>query len=105
MNVKRRFEIKIRIDNDSNCWIWMAGSKDKNRKYGIFQIGNKGYRAHRVSMYLYKGFDLNSKEQINHKCNTTSCVNPDHLYIGTQSENMKDWHKKLGHIMNEKEIK
>ena len=89
MTLKCRFERHVRIQEDG-CHIWIGG---KNRDgYGHFKINGKTYKAHRVARYIYKGFNLNSKININHKneCNNSSCINPEHTYEGTQRNNMED---------------
>ena len=84
-----RFE-KLFIKNC--CWIWIG---DKNPQgYGI--VRNKNGRregAHRISYRFYRGnfpFHL----QVCHKCDNSSCVNPDHLFLGTQKDNMIDMYRK-----------
>ena len=46
-------------------------------------------KAHRMGYVLYKG-EIPHKLQVLHRCDTTSCVNPDHLYTGTHRDNMDD---------------
>lgn len=61
-----------------------------NKRYGMISFNDKMIPVHRISAMLYLGFDIKSANQINHKCPNTRCFNPEHLYIGTQSDNMKD---------------
>ncbi len=85
-SIKERFESKIELIPFHTCWEW-TGCKSKG--YGLFQINRRSVRAHRFSYKLYKGdFDENLK--ILHSCDNPSCVNPDHLRVGTQVENIKD---------------
>lgn len=72
--------------SDSGCWEWQ---KSKYSGYGKTFIKGKGKQAHRASWEIFVG-DIPKGMQVNHKCHNRSCINPDHLYIGTQKENMKD---------------
>lgn len=99
MNIKEKFLNKIKINTITNCWLW---TDELHNKYGRFKINKKMYRAHRVSMHIFKNFDLNSELQINHKiiCINKHCVNPNYLYIGTQIDNMKDVVKRGGNQLH-----
>lgn len=69
-----------------DCHIW-KGSLGNG--YGIFYINGCTYRAHRAS-YEHKYGPIPDKLFICHKCNTKQCINPEHLYAGTSSDNAKD---------------
>jgi hypothetical protein len=74
---------------DTPCWIWTA---TKNRR-GYGQIGVRASRpasAHRVSWELANGPISDPSLHVLHKCHNTSCVNPNHLYLGTCQENARD---------------
>jgi hypothetical protein len=82
---KCRFFAKV-IKTES-CWIWTS---TKNRKgYGTIKWGPKDKKAHRVSYLIHKG-DIPDGKIIMHSCDNPSCVNPDHLKIGTDQENISD---------------
>lgn len=79
---------KRRIEGD--CWIWTGSN---NGRYGEIRFGRKLYKIHKVAAAVYLGYVLDehdSKYQVNHKCPNKLCFNPEHLYIGTQGENLKD---------------
>jgi hypothetical protein len=74
---------------DTPCWTWTAA---RNRR-GYGQIGVRASRpaaAHRVSWELANGPISDSSLGVLHRCNNTSCVNPDHLYLGTPQQNADD---------------
>ena len=86
-NVRERFEDKVDKESDNPCWVWTGASNDQG--YGRLQVGDRLAYAHRVSYQLFVG-DIPEGGQINHECHNEPCVNPDHLYAGTQSENVSD---------------
>ena len=69
----------------SGCIIW-TGDADKNG-YGWITIGGKKQYTHRVSHWVFKG---QPNYFVCHTCDVPSCINPDHLYDGTNSQNMQD---------------
>jgi hypothetical protein len=79
-----------------NCWIWKAAIKTtdiEHQKYGVFGIGKKTVRAHRFSWTLHFG-EIPKGMFVLHRCDNSSCVNPDHLFLGTQKENLHDMQRK-----------
>jgi hypothetical protein len=84
---KWRFERKFTV-KESGCWEWTDTLTKKG--HGKFWINDMTHSANRVSMHLYRNFDLNSEDCVLHKCDNASCVNPDHLYIGSLKDNTKD---------------
>lgn len=72
---------------NSGCWLWMAQIKPNG--YGAFYDENQNlWYAHRYSYTVHKGA-IPSHLVVHHKCSVRSCVNPDHLEIITQSQNVK----------------
>lgn len=70
-----------KIDRD-DCWLW-NGSKDR---YGFFKKDGKQYLAHRVS-YLHHHGEIPVGFVVRHKCINKHCVNPEHLELGTHTQN------------------
>lgn len=72
--------------NERGCWVWTASRDPKG--YGQFNFGNQRL-AHRASYILHKG-DIPAGLIVRHSCDDPSCVNPDHLQLGTHADNMAD---------------
>lgn len=90
--VLERFEESYIPGPDSGCWLWISG-KDKDG-YGHFVIEKKiRMRAHRFSWILYQG-EITNGLWVLHSCDTPSCVNPSHLWLGTPKENSNDRDRK-----------
>jgi hypothetical protein len=70
------------------CWEWQA-SKTGGGGYGAVGVNGKSTSAHRVSYELFYGPILNNL-LVRHTCDNPSCVRPDHLTLGTYSDNMRD---------------
>jgi hypothetical protein len=83
--------IRSRIDKTSSpfgCWLWIGGT----HIYGQVWYGGKMWMAHRLIWALLKG-PIPKHKKVLHDCpggDNTRCCNPDHLWLGTQKQNVAD---------------
>ena len=87
-----RFEEKWMPEPFSGCWLWLL-SVHGNNKYGHAVWNGRHTEAHRLSWTLHRG-EIPEGLRVLHKCDTPTCVNPDHLFLGTQKDNITDMIKK-----------
>jgi len=75
------------VHKTDDCWLW-AGCEHPSG-YGKFRLNMQHLPAHRASYILHYG-EFDRGLLVCHKCDTPLCVNPDHLFLGTQKDNMQD---------------
>jgi len=90
--LEERFEAKVMPEPNSGCWLWV-GSWNQDGYGGIAVPGRGHERAHRVSWEIAHG-SIPLGLMVLHSCDTPPCVNPAHLFLGTQLHNMRDAAKK-----------
>lgn len=86
-----RFHQKYEV-NESGCWIWTAGTRPNSKGVSYprhWTDDSKSIGAHRFSYELVHG-SIPQGMYVCHKCDTPLCVNPDHLFVGSHKDNMRD---------------
>ena len=73
---------------DGDCLL--TTSQVLRKGYGIARLGRRTVPIHRMALEVKIGRDLVPGEQSNHTCHRPGCINPDHLYVGSHQENMRD---------------
>ena len=80
-----------KVDKSGECWVWTASRDAKG--YGCFGVAGKIKRTHRLSFLMHNG-EIPSHLIVCHSCDNPSCVNPDHLWLGTHQDNAIDRERK-----------
>lgn len=89
------FKNRYTVDEQTGCWVWII--KNPIQRYGWWKAFGE-IKAHRASWVMHNG-PVPDGMQVLHKCDNPRCVNPQHLFIGTQIDNMKDMSlKKRGRV-------
>jgi hypothetical protein len=83
----KRFMDKVKTVGE--CWQWTGANTRKKNGYGVIRIGTTKILTHRLSWLHHKG-EIPDSSLVLHQCDNSLCVRPDHLFLGTQQDNVTD---------------
>jgi DNA-binding Lrp family transcriptional regulator len=94
--LKERFWNRVNKKDTNDCWEWTAslsGTVSYTHRYGIMRWKTEREYAHRIAWMITYG-DIPKGLQVCHSCDNPKCCNPNHLWLGTMSDNIHDRDKK-----------
>lgn len=92
-----------KVDQSGDCWLWMGSRHPQGHGYSVIPGTGRVTYAHRVAWMLTHG-DIPPGLEVCHKCDNPPCVRPDHMFLGTHLDNMRDSAAKKRHQYGERSV-
>jgi len=84
-----KFHARYRMDEVTGCWVWTGWRNHRRGDYGQIRVNYRSVRAHRFSWEIHNG-PIPAGLVVLHGCDNPPCVNPAHLSLGTNLDNIED---------------